>query len=181
MTEPRDPPTHRRRRHLPRPQQPDPPRRRSPGRVARLMGRSRRYLGLDVLAKSRLAIIIGDTDSSEEVTVPAPHRIEPDPRSRGGQLKHHFAGRDQRRGSASARRKPALRAARRRVPDMKVAGLDAHGQRGGRTSRRVSQSARAARADREMAARGANPSKQCTPPGQTCSSAAPPARQIRCA
>ena len=49
----RDPPPHRRCRHLPRPQLPDPPRRRSPGRTTRRMGRVRRYLGLEVLSKSR--------------------------------------------------------------------------------------------------------------------------------
>jgi len=38
-TQPGDPPTHRRRRHLPRPVQHHPPRRRGPGRAARRMGR----------------------------------------------------------------------------------------------------------------------------------------------
>ena len=37
--EPRDPPPHRRRRHLPRPRRPHPPRRRRPGRAARRMDR----------------------------------------------------------------------------------------------------------------------------------------------
>ncbi len=37
--QPRDPPPHRRRRHLPRPRRPDPPRRRGPGRTARRMDR----------------------------------------------------------------------------------------------------------------------------------------------
>ena len=38
-TQPRDPPPHRRRRHLPRPRRRHPPRRRRPGRAARRMGR----------------------------------------------------------------------------------------------------------------------------------------------
>ena len=37
--QPRDPPPHRRRRHLPRPRRPDPPRRRGPGRAARRVDR----------------------------------------------------------------------------------------------------------------------------------------------
>ena len=31
----------------------------------------RRYLGIDVLAKSRLTVITGDSDTTEEVTLPA--------------------------------------------------------------------------------------------------------------
>ncbi len=57
--QPGDPPTHRRGRHLPRPQLPHPPGRRRPGRAARRMAEGRRYLGLDLLARSRVILVPG--------------------------------------------------------------------------------------------------------------------------
>ena len=66
--EPGDPPPHRRRRHLPR-----------PASIIRLVGavlaeqhdewaEGRRYLGLDILAKSRLTKITTDNPESEAMT-----------------------------------------------------------------------------------------------------------------
>jgi hypothetical protein len=66
--QPRDPPTHRRGRHLPR-----------PDHIIRLVGAvlaeqhdesadGRRYLGLEVLGRSRLALVSSDTDEKEEPT-----------------------------------------------------------------------------------------------------------------
>lgn len=49
------------------------------------------------------------------------------------------------------------------------------------SSSRRSQRSRAARASWEMTASGAKPSKPWNPPGHTCSSARPPARQRRVA
>ena len=55
----------------------------------------RRYIGLDVLAKSRLTLI-DDTDRHRAGGDHARHhRIESKPRSRGDRLTHHSRGRDQ--------------------------------------------------------------------------------------
>ena len=62
--EQRDPPPHRLRRHLPQPGRDHPPRRRRPRRANDEWAEGRRYLGLDILARSRTRPI---TDSGSEV------------------------------------------------------------------------------------------------------------------
>jgi hypothetical protein len=59
-----DPPPHRRGRHLPRPYRPDPPGRRGAGRAERRVDEGRRYMGLDLLAKTRLHPIESQTDET---------------------------------------------------------------------------------------------------------------------
>ena len=66
-TQQRDPPSHRRCRHLPRPQRPDPPRRCHTGRTTDEWAESRRYLGIEVLSKSRA----DHTPSTEQEDTPA--------------------------------------------------------------------------------------------------------------
>jgi hypothetical protein len=51
-------------RYLPRPHRPDPPRRRGPGRADRRVDRSRRYMGLDLLAEARLHPSVSETDGT---------------------------------------------------------------------------------------------------------------------
>jgi putative transposase len=54
--QPRDPPPHRRRRHLPRSQLPDLPRRRVLAEQYDEWAEGRCYLGVDVLARSRISV-----------------------------------------------------------------------------------------------------------------------------
>ena len=66
----RGPPAHRRRRHLPRPRRPYPPRGAVLAEQHDEWIESRRYLGLDVLSKSRTDTPT-DTATEEVVTTPA--------------------------------------------------------------------------------------------------------------
>ena len=77
--EPGDPPPHRRRRHLPRPQLPHPPRRRRPGRAARRMDRR----------------------------PPLPRRRHPGPLPRHPRPRHHPGGAPHQRPSGAQRLTPA--------------------------------------------------------------------------
>ena len=70
-TEPRDPPPHRRRRHLSRPDRPGPPGRRRARRAHDEWTEMRRYIGLDILAKSRLTKITNPNPTDPEVTITA--------------------------------------------------------------------------------------------------------------
>ena len=92
--EPGDPPPHRRRRHLPRPDRPDPAGRRRPGRAARRMDRA------TPLPRPRHPC--QEPPHQDHRREPDDrggdhhrhHRIESKPRSRGDRIKHHSSGRD---------------------------------------------------------------------------------------
>ena len=68
-----------------RPQLPDPPRRRSPGRTTRRMGRVRRYLGLEVLSKSRA----DHSSPTEQEATPAARPPDPTVEESRDELVHH--------------------------------------------------------------------------------------------
>jgi hypothetical protein len=88
--EQRDPPAHRRRRHLPRPRRTHPPRRRRARRQSDEWTEGRRYIGLDLLAKSRIRIVATEpaTRASEPAatTEPLTAYSKVPARSRGGIL-----------------------------------------------------------------------------------------------
>jgi len=70
--QPRDPPPHRRRRHLPRPWLDHPARRCRLAKQHDESAEGRRYLGPEVLAKSRAALISTEnTDTEQENPTPA--------------------------------------------------------------------------------------------------------------
>jgi putative transposase len=70
----------------------------------------RRYIGLDILTKSRLTKITNENPHGTGGDHHRHHRIESKPRSRGDQIKHHFRGRDLAR-SHRQRDRPAGSAA----------------------------------------------------------------------
>jgi putative transposase len=57
----------------------------------------RRYIGLDILAKSRLTKITDPNPTDPEPDHHRHHRIKSNPRSRGDRIKHHSHGRDRHR------------------------------------------------------------------------------------
>ena len=109
--QPRDPPPHRRRRHLPRPRLTDPPRRRRARRTTRRMDRRTplprpRRPGQEPAHHHRRR-----HHHHRGGDAARPHRIESKPRSRGDRLTHHSRGRDlqsarSQRSSSCARREP---------------------------------------------------------------------------
>ena len=77
----------------------------------------RRYIGLEVLAKSRLRLV-ENTDARQRHRqggdAARHHRLKSNPRSRGDQLTHHAAGRDQRAASRAPPRRTVRAAPTRR-------------------------------------------------------------------